>query len=83
MGSIVLLLSRDFLKLVLLAFLVASPIAWWGMTKWLEDFAYRISIGWWMFSVAAIIALIIAFVTISVQAIRAANANPVKNLRTE
>lgn len=81
--SIVGLLSKDFLKLVTVAVLVASPIAWYIMYKWLQDFEYRVSIGWWMFLAAAMVALVIAFVTISVQAVRAANTNPVKNLRTE
>jgi putative ABC transport system permease protein len=77
------LLSRDFIILVTIAIAVATPLAWYAMRKWLEDFTYRINIGWWMFVMAAMIALLIAFVTISFQAIRAANANPVKNLRTE
>ena len=81
--NIVGLLSKDFLKLVMVAVIVASPIAWYVMQKWLQDFAYRVPIGWWMFIIAATLALLIAFVTISVQAIRAANTNPVKNLRTE
>lgn len=82
-SNIVGLLSRDFLKLVTVAIVLASPIAWYVMDKWLQDFAYRISIGWWMFLLAAMLALFIAFATISMQAIRAANTNPVKNLRTE
>jgi putative ABC transport system permease protein len=81
--NIVGLLSKDFLKLVAVAVVLASPIAWYVMHKWLQDFAYRVSIGWWIFAIAAFLALIIAFVTISFQAIRAANTNPVKNLRTE
>jgi putative ABC transport system permease protein len=82
-AGIVRLLSKDFLMLVGLAILVASPIAWYIMNKWLQDFAYRINISWWMFAVAGLIALIIALLTISVQAIRAAVANPVKSLRIE
>jgi putative ABC transport system permease protein len=62
---------------------IAFPVAWYAMHKWLEDFAYRISIPWWTFLFAAIVAAIIAFITISFQAIKAAVANPVKNLRTE
>jgi putative ABC transport system permease protein len=77
------LISKDFLKLVALALVIASPLAWYFMTKWLENFAYRISISWIVFLIAAVSALIIAFVTISFQAIKAAMANPVKNLRTE
>jgi putative ABC transport system permease protein len=82
-SSIVGLLSKDFLKLVVLAALLAFPIAWYAMHKWLNDFAYRIVIPWWIFLVAAFMACVIAFFTISFQAIKAATANPVKSLRTE
>jgi putative ABC transport system permease protein len=82
-GNIVGLLSKDFLKLVLVAAVIAFPVAWIAMSKWLEDFAYRITISWWIFIIAGIIAALVAFVTISFQALKAANANPVKNLRTE
>jgi len=82
-SNVVGLLSKDFLKLVLLAGIIAFPIAWFSMNKWLQDFAYRINIGWWVFVFAAILALVIAFITVSFQAVRAANTNPVKNLRTE
>jgi len=81
--EIVNLLSIEFLKLVFLAFIIAAPIAWFIMNKWLQDFAYRINISWWVFIVAGLIALIIALATISFQAIKAAVANPVKSLRTE
>lgn len=81
--GIIKLLSTDFLKLVLIAIVIASPIAWWAMNKWLQDFAYRVSMSWWMFVVAGFIAILIALVTVSFQAIKAALANPVKNLRTE
>lgn len=77
------LLSKDFIKLVLIALVIASPIAYWGMHKWLQSFAYRISIHWWVFLVAGFIALYIALFTVSFQAIKAAIANPVKSLRTE
>lgn len=77
------LLSKDFLKLVLIAILIAVPIAWWGMHKWLQSFAYRIEITWWVFAIAGITAIGIALVTVSFQAIKAAIANPVKSLRTE
>jgi len=80
---IVALLSTDFLKMVFIACLVAFPIAWWAMEKWLQDFAYRISISWWIFLSAGILALIIALTTLSVQAVKAAMANPVKSLRSE
>ncbi len=82
-GNIVGLLSKDFLKLVGVAALIAFPLSWWAMHKWLQDFAYRIDIPWWVFLVAGIVAAIVAFVTISLQAVKAATANPVKNLRTE
>jgi len=77
------LLSKDFLKLVLLAFVIASPIAWYFMENWLEDFAYRIEIAWWMFALAGAAAVVVAFATVSVQGIRAALANPVNSLRSE
>jgi putative ABC transport system permease protein len=82
-GSIVGLLSRDFLKLVAIAALIAFPIAWYTMHSWLRDFAYRIAIQWWVFLVAGILAAGVALVTIGFQAIRAALANPVKSLRSE
>lgn len=81
--GIVQLLSADFLRLVAIAILIAVPIAWFGMHSWLQDFAYRIDIPWWIFVVAGLLALGIALVTISFQAIKAAIANPVKSLRTE
>ncbi len=77
------LLSKDFVKLVLIAFVIAAPLAWYFMNKWLEDFEYRITIQWTIFLAAGLIALLIAIITISFQAIKAAIANPVKNLRTE
>ena len=82
-GSIVQLLSRDFLKLVGMAFLLALPIGWYASHKWLQDFAYRIKVEWWVFVLAGSIAVTIAFLTISLQTIKAALSNPVKNLRTE
>ena len=75
--------SKSFLKLVFIAMLVASPIAWWAVNKWLEDFAYRINISAWIFIAAGIIVFLIALLTVSIQAIKAAIANPVKSLRTE
>ena len=77
------MLSKDFLKLVIIAIVIASPIAWWAMSKWLEDFAYRVNISWWIFVVAGALALMIAMLTVSLQAIKAAIANPIKSLRTE
>jgi len=81
--SIVALLSKDFLKLVGIAVLIASPLAWFVMNKWLQDFAYRVNINWAVFVITTLVALFIALFTISFQAIRAAIANPVKSLRTE
>ncbi|HEY2727356.1 MAG TPA: FtsX-like permease family protein, partial [Parafilimonas sp.] len=82
-SSIVQLLSADFIKLVMIAFVIAVPLAWLVMNKWLENFAYRTNMSWWMFALAAFASLLIAFFTISFQAIKAALANPVKSLRTE
>jgi putative ABC transport system permease protein len=82
-GSIVTMLSKDFLKLVLLSSAIAFPIAWWGMHKWLQDFAYRIDVGWWIFIVAGVAALLIALFTVSTQALKAAFTNPIKSLRSE
>ncbi|MDO3644974.1 ABC transporter permease [Mucilaginibacter sp. L3T2-6] len=81
--NITLLLSKNFLRLVLLANLIAWPIAWIMMHRWLQDFAYRISIQWWIFALAGIISILIAFFTVSFQSIKAAVANPVKSLRSE
>jgi putative ABC transport system permease protein len=82
-SSIVSLLSKDFLKLVILSMMLASPIAWYFMSNWLNDFAYRINFSLWIFIVAGSIALFIAFATVSIQAVKAAIANPVKSLRSE
>ena len=82
-NNILLLISRDFLKLVFISVCIASPIAWYIMHKWLQDFAYRIQIQWWVFVLTAGIALLIAFITIGLQSVRAALANPVKSLRSE
>jgi putative ABC transport system permease protein len=82
-GNIVLLLSGDFIRLVLIAIVIASPVAWFIMHRWLQDFAYRVDVAWWVFAVAGILAVAIALITISYQAIRAALANPVKSLRSE
>ncbi|MEZ4782161.1 MAG: FtsX-like permease family protein [Flavobacteriaceae bacterium] len=82
-ANIVKMLSTDFIKLVLLAFLIAVPIAWWFMNKWLQDFAYKIDLSWWIFAATGIIALLVALFTLSFQAIKAAISNPTKSLRTE
>jgi ABC-type antimicrobial peptide transport system permease subunit len=81
--SITTLLSRDFLKLVLVSIVVATPIAWYLMENWMEDFQYRVGIEWWVFVVASVLALTVAFLTVSFQAIKAALVNPVKSLRSE
>jgi len=78
-----LMLSKEFAKLVIVAIIIASPVGWWIMNKWLQGFAYRITIDWWIFLIAGAAALLIALITISFQAIKAALANPVKSLRTE
>jgi len=81
--NIINMLSKDFVKLVFISIVIATPAAWLLMNKWLQDFAYRINISWWLFAVAGTVALLIALVTVSIQAIKAAVANPVKSLRTE
>jgi putative ABC transport system permease protein len=81
--NIVSLISADFVKLVLMAIVIASPIAWYIMNQWLQGFAYRINIQWWVFAAGGGIAVLIAFVTVSFQSIKAASANPVKSLRNE
>ena len=82
-SNILVLLSADFVKLVLIASVIAFPLAWWVMSKWLQDFSYRITMSWWMFLIAGIAALFVAVITVSFQALKAAVANPVKSLRTE
>jgi putative ABC transport system permease protein len=82
-SNIIGMLSKDFLKLVVLAALIAFPVAWWAMHTWLQDFAYRVNISWWVFVVAGAAAILIAIVTVSFQAMKAALANPVKSLKTE
>ena len=81
--NITTMLSRDFIRLVLISTIIAWPVAWFGVTRWLQDFAYRVPVSWWVFIMAAGIALLIALFTISFQAIKAAIANPVKSLRSE
>lgn len=82
-ADITAMLSKDFAKLVMISVVIASPIAWYLMSQWLQDFAYRIQVSWWVFIVAGITALVIALITVSFQAIKAALSNPVKSLRTE
>jgi putative ABC transport system permease protein len=82
-SGITAMLSRDFVKLVLISILIAVPVSYWAMSKWLEDFAYRISVSWWMMAIAGLAAILIALFTVSFQSIKAAIANPVKSLRSE
>jgi putative ABC transport system permease protein len=77
------MLSKEFLRLVFIASLIAFPVSWWAMNKWLQSFAYRINISWWVFAVAGFTTIFIALITVSFQAIKAAISNPVKSLRTE
>ena len=81
--SIVTLLSKDFLKLVLIAILIASPVAWYVMNRWLQGFEYKIDIEWWMFAIAGVLAVGIALLTVSFESIKAALMNPAKSLKTE
>jgi len=81
--TITFLIAKDFLLVVCMAIIIALPVTWWTMSKWLLDFAYRIVISWWIFIVAGLAALLIALITVAFQAIKAAIANPVKSLRTE
>jgi len=82
-AHIVYLFSREFIVLISIAFIIASPIAWYYMHRWLQDYAYRIDISWWIFIAGGMLAILIALSTVSVHAIKAAVANPVKSLRTE
>ncbi len=82
-NSIVALLSKEFIQLVAIAFVIAAPIAWWLLSRWLQDYAYRTTLSWWVFVLSGIAMLIIAFIILSIQTIKAAVANPVKSLRTE
>lgn len=82
-ANVVILLSKDFVKLVMIAIIIASPVAWYAMSRWLEDFAYRIELQWWVFALAGITAVIVALLTVSGQSIKVAVTNPVKSLRNE
>ena len=82
-ASIVALLSTDFLRLVLIALVLATPLAWWAVTQWLGTFAYKITLGWWLFAAAGTLAVGIALLTVSFQSVKAALMNPVKTLRSE
>jgi putative ABC transport system permease protein len=82
-SSVLLLVSKEFMLMVGVAFLIAIPFAWWGMHRWLQDFAYRVNVSWWVFPLAGATALAVAVITVSYQAAKAATANPVKSLRSE
>jgi len=82
-SNIVSLLSKDFVLLVLISFMVAAPVAWWSMSKWLENFAYRTTMNWWVFGMSGLSLVVIALITLSIQTIKAAMANPVDSLRSE
>lgn len=82
-GSVVTLLSKDFLKLVAIAIVIAMPVAWYGMNQWLQEFEYRINISWWMLAISAVLSVIVALLTVSFQSVRAALLDPVKSLRSE
>ena len=82
-GGIVQLLSKEYLVLVIIAIFIATPISWWAMHQWLESFAYRIQIAWWMFVLAGIMGILVALFTVGFYALKVAKANPVKSLRTE
>jgi putative ABC transport system permease protein len=76
-------MSKDFIKLVILAVVIALPVAGWVMSKWLQNYVYRISLSWWMFALVGCIAVSIALITVSFQALKATMSNPVKSLKTE
>src|SRR5258708_2336857 len=82
-NNIIMLFSKEFLILIAVAFIIAAPVAWYFMHDWLQDFVYRINISWWIMLLSGLLAVAIALITISFQAIKAALANPVKSLRTE
>jgi ABC-type antimicrobial peptide transport system permease subunit len=81
--NIISILSKDFIRLILIAYWVAVPLAWWIMNRWLSDFAFRTELSWWVFVASGFLMLFIAVLTLSAQTLRAAIANPVKSLRTE
>lgn len=82
-SGLVKLLSMDFLRLVLIAFAIATPLAWYGLQRWLENFAHRTDLHWWVFALAGLVALAVALVTVGVQSVKAALANPIESLRNE
>jgi putative ABC transport system permease protein len=83
LSQIITLFSTEFMKLIIVVFLISGPLAWFVMNSWLQDFAYKLSLYWWIFAVAGIIAVLIALFTISIQAFKAARTNPIISLRSE
>jgi ABC-type antimicrobial peptide transport system permease subunit len=83
LNNIIVIFSKDFIQLIIIAFLIAAPVAWYLMDQWLQDFAYKVGVSWWIFLIAGASSLMVGLLTVSYQAIRSANANPVKSLRTE
>jgi putative ABC transport system permease protein len=81
--QIVTLLNKDFILLVIIAFIIAVPVGWYIMSQWLQEFAYRTDLSWWIFALSALIAVVIALVTVSFQSVKAATVNPVKSLKIE
>jgi putative ABC transport system permease protein len=81
--DIISILSKEFVMLIIIAFVIATPVAWWAAHQWLQDFAYRTTMSWWVFAVCGLAMLFIAFLTLSIQTIRAAISNPVNALRSE
>jgi hypothetical protein len=82
-NGIVLMLSKDFFKLVMLSILVALPVSWFIMNRWLDNFAYHVGYSWWMFALPALLVLAVAFISVSAHVVKAALTNPVKSMRTE
>ncbi|HMI67961.1 MAG TPA: FtsX-like permease family protein, partial [Cyclobacteriaceae bacterium] len=82
-SNLVALMSKDFSRLVILSFVIAAPVSWWMLNKFLEKYAYRIEIPWWIFPLTGVVALVFAIVIVSTQALRTARANPINSLRTE
>jgi len=81
--QIITLFSTDFMKLIMIAFCITGPLAWYAMNAWLQDFAYKLPLSWWIFAIAGVTAILIALLTIGIQALKTANASPIKSLRAE
>lgn len=83
MASITALLSKELITLVIISFIIATPVAYWAMSKWLMDYSYRVAINWWVFVLAGVLSVTIALLTVSYQSVKAALANPIKSLRMD